>query len=1199
MKQTSSGLVLLALLCANLFAQGTTSRVIGTVSDSSGSPVAGVSVKLVNEGTNQTFTGSTSGNGAFFFESVQVGTYSILVEATGFKRFNAKGNVVNIGQPTTVNVRLELGAVTESIEVSGAYEQVQTSTSGNIGNLFSEKTIKDLPIVGTRGRNPLDLVLRQPGVVSGANTGGGVHINGARDRSVNYTLDGIDSNETSAGGGNFSPIRANPDSLAEFKVLTSNATAEYGRNSGGQVAMITKSGTNEMHGTGFWFYRTPRLNANEWENNINNIGKRQFVQNIYGGSIGGPIVKNKLFYFGNLQRLTARESALISRTVFTESARNGIFRYARGARNLPSGTPGAVVDPNGAVLPGVNLGTYNVISQDPAGLGWDPRVRALVQQTPLPNNFTGGDGLNTALYQFAALQNESQYDAVIKLDYILNDKNTVYARASWGTQNTLCDRVNGGAPFFPGTPCPVNTYRDPQNLAFNWRSNPTSKLTNEFVVGRNYFGFDFQIPSAQLDQINLASPSVLLPQDFSFGNARKLNTWQFVDNLSYFAGAHSLKFGINFRLATHQDVRGSIGGFNSTASVNFARTINTVDPVAFGLPADINQQFDRLNLESNINLILGRVGAISRGFVAQGDRFVPGVYDFTATFNEYDFYVQDTWKLSKRLTLDYGLRLEIKATPGSDPDGRVRRPNALIVAGAPATSSARWEPGPLYRSDRNNWAPSFGFAYDPFGKNKTAIRGNYRMAYDRLNTFVLSSTVFQNLPGQVQGLSTQDFGQAGGRLRNLQNLAPPTLNPNALAQPPAFGVGNITVVDPNFETPTTQMWSLGVQHQVAKNTIVEANYIGRRAYNLYGAYNANQVDIQKNAFLSAYNTVAAGGESPLMNQLMSVDTRRTGTESGSAAFRRVYQADIRNNSVGFIAADLSRRSVGGRGQAEAAGLGANFFIPYTQFAGGASVIDSNDWSTYHALQLQIERRFSNGFAGQLSYSFSKSMDTRSFDPAFTVVGTGSGQSASSTPFDINNRRLNYAPSDFDRRHAIQSYWLYELPFGRGKMFGNTAGRALDTLIGGWQFSGLMTLSSGRPFTVFSGTNTFSNVQSATADCQACRGSGQVNQRADGILWYFSPEEVAKFSNPAPGTIGTSGRNSFYGPGAFNMDSSLRKRIQFTERYSLDLRADATNITNTPTFGFPTATLTSATFGRIRDTVLSGSRKVQLALKFTF
>jgi hypothetical protein len=1183
-----------------VFAQGTTSRLIGTVADSSGAPVAGVTVRLVNEGTNQTFTAQTSANGTYFFEAVQVGQYTVTVEATGFKKVNAKGNRVNIGQPTTVNITLEVGNLAESVEVVEAYEQVQTSTSGNIGNIFSEKVIKDLPIVGTRGRNPLDLVLRQPGVVSGANTGGGVHVNGARDRSWNYTIDGIDSNETSAGGGSFSPARTNPDSLAEFKVLTSNATAEFGRNSGGQVSMVTKSGTNEFHGNAFYFYRTPRLNANEWENNINALGKRQFVQNIYGYSLGGPIKKNKLFFFTNLQRLAARESQVFTRTVYTAQARQGNWRFVRGGRNFPAGVAGASIDASGNVVPGLNIGSYNVFANDPDRLGQDPRVKGLVDGTPLPNNFFVGDGLNTAGFTFSGLQFERQYDAVIKLDYIINDKNTVFARATWGNQNTLCDRVNGGDPYFPGAVCPVNTYRDPQNLAFNWRTNPTSRITNEFVFGKNYFSFDFQIPTQNVNGINLFGQApVYVPEQLAAGNLRSLNTWQFVDNFSYFAGNHALKFGVNFRLASHTDTRGAVGGENITTVANFSRLINSVDAARFGLPADIQQANDRVNLEANINYLLGRVGSVGRGFVAQGDRYAAVPYDFKALFNEYDFYVQDTWKLSKRLTVDLGLRLEMKPAPNSSPEGRITRPDQPLVIGAAPTTTARWGQGQIYRNDRNNWAPSIGVAYDPFGAGKSVIRANYRMAYDRLNTFSLSSAVFQNLPGTAQGVRTEAFGQGGGRLRNLQPIAAPNLTPAQFAQPAAFGAATITTVDPNMETPQTHMWSLGVQQQLARGTVFEINYIGRRAHNLFGGYNANQVDINRNGFLAAYNVAAAGGESALINQIFAVDPRRLATETGSAAMRRLYAADIRGNSVATIAQDLSRRTVSGTPIAQAAGLGPNFFIPFPQFANGAFVIDSNDFSTYHGLQMQVDKRFGTGLTAQLSYTWAKSLDTRSFDPAFTIAASGTGQSASSTPFDVNNRRGNYAPSDFDRRHAIQSYWLYELPFGKNRMFGRNAGRVLNMAIGGWQVAGLMTIQSGRPFTVYSGFNSFSNIVGATADCNNCGSAGTVSQRPDGLKWYFSPEEVAAFGQPAAGSNGSSGRNRFYGPGSFNMDASFLKRVQFSERYQFEVRADMTNLTNTPTFGFPTAVQNSTTFGRIRDTVISGSRKIQLGAKFIF
>lgn len=1202
----SLSVVLSLFMALSLFGQGTTSRATGTVTDSSGSAIPGAKVTVTNEATNQSFTVTTSDTGTYVFESVQVGLYTVTVEAQGFKKVASKNNQLSIGQPMTVNLVLEVGTVTETVEVTASYEQVQTSTSGNIGNVFSQKVIQDLPIVGTRGRNPLDLVTRQPGVVSGANTGGGVHVNGARDRSWNFTVDGIDANETSAGGSNFAPIRTNPDSVAEFKVLTGNATAEYGRNSGGQVAMITRSGSNEFHGAAFWFYRTPRLNANEWEFNINNLVKRQFVQHVYGGSIGGRVIlpkydgRNKTFFFYNNQRLAARESALVDRTVYTATARQGIWRFNRAGRNLPANTPGAVVDAQGNVVAGANIGTYNILTSDPGRLGANARIRDLVNSTPLPNNFNGGDGLNTALHSFAALQFERQMDQTVKIDHIFNEKNTVFGRISWGDQNTNCDRVNGGAPFFPGGDCVVNTLRNPRNMAYNWRANPTPRLTNEFVFGRNFFAFDFQIPTNDLNGVNLTGAPVTVPQTLEFGNKRELNTWQIVNNTSYFVGAHTLRWGTNLRLASHTDVRGSIGGFNSTTGVNFSRLINTVDATTFGLPADINQAFDRAPLESSINFLLGRVGEVNRGFVASGDRFVPGLYNLKANFNEYDFYFQDTWKLKKNLTIDLGLRWEAKLAPTSSPNGRLRFPDQLVTAGAPNTNSVRWREGGLYRNDWNNLAPSIGFAWDPKGDGKMAIRANYRMAFDRINTFVLSSSVFQNLPGIVQGLADQSIGQAGGRLGQVQPLAPPTRNPNDLAQPAAFGLGNITVVDPRFETPQTHQWSFGVQKQIAKQTVVEVNYIGRRAHNLFGAYNANQVRTTTNGFIDAARVAAGGGESPLINQLMSVDPRRTGTETGSAAFRRLYAAELRLNGAGAIANDLGRRLVGGRSLPDAAGLGQYFFFPFPQFAGAMNVVDSNDFSTYHALQMQIDKRFSNGLTFQVAYTFAKSLDTRSFDPAFTVAAGGNAQSASSSPFDINNRRYNYAPSDFDRTHALQSYWVYELPFGRGKKFGGSVSRAANMVIGGWQLAGFLTLQGGRPFTAYSGSNTVYNTVNSTADCTNCnRAFGQVREEG-GIKWYFSPEERGGFQpTTALGTLGTSGRNFFRGPGSFNMDVSASKRIYFTEGIHLELRADMTNFTNTPTFGFPTATVTSTVFGRIRDGVISQSRKIQLGARFVF
>jgi hypothetical protein len=1186
---------------AAAWAQGTTSRLLGVVQDSTGAVVAGAAVELTSEATNAKFQTKSSDSGTYLFDAIQPGLYTVTVSAAGFHKISARQNQVSIGQPTTVNIRLEVGAVTEVIEVSGAYETVQTSTSGNFGNLLAQQTIADMPIVGLRGRNPVNLVFLQPGVVSGANTGGGSHVNGARDRAWNYTLDGVDVNETSSGGSETTPTKMNPDSLAEFRVITSNFTADSGRNSGAQVAMVTRSGSNEFHGSAFWFYRTPRLNANEWENNVLNVGKRMLVQNIFGGSVGGPVWKNKTFFFVNYQDLHALETSNITRTVYTDSARRGLWRYVRGGRNSPAGTANASVDAGGNVLPGVNIGTYNIVASDPARLGIDKRIAELIGQTPMPNRFDFGDGLNTAGYTFNPARKDDNYDVTMKFDHIINSKNMVYARIYFGKQTTLCDSTNGGQELFPGLTCLVNTAREPNNLAFNWRYNPTPSITNEFVFGRNYFKYNFDQPNRSLTTYTLDSAPVTVPADTSYGNLRTLRTWQFVDNATWTRGAHAVKFGANFRIQTHWDNRGSVAGLNAAPVLNFSTSINPVDPASFGLPADINQSFDRGPLESNINFLLGKVGRLQQGFVSNGSAFVAGTYLFKTRYNEYDLYLQDTWKARRNLTIDAGLRWEIRMAP-NNPENRILRPDVPLVAGASPTNTARWVPGNLYNNQLANLGPSIGFAWDPFGTGKTSIRSNYRIAFDRINTFLLSSTVYNNLPGQTIGVVTDAYGQSGGRLANVPKLSPPSTSPSSLTQPIPFSNSNITVVDPNYKTPTTHQWSFSMQREVLRNTVVEVSYFGRRAYHLLGAYNANQSEVLRNGFTDEFKIVQAGGQSALINRLAAADSRLQPGETPSGMIRRLYATEVRLNSVGAVAQSLGTRIQGTRSLTDLSGAGPFALMPFPQFLGGANIIDSNDFSTYHAFVVQVERRLSRGISVQGSYTLSKSLDTRSFDPTFTVVATGNATTAGSTPYDIYNRKLNYGISDFDRTHALQSNWLWELPFGRGKRFGDGAGPWLNRLIGGWQVTGWFRATSGRPFSTFAGAYTYNGIVQSFPNCNGCSrqdGAAYDDLAKGGFKWYFNDELLKKFSAPAVGELGNTGRNFFRRDGYFTLDISFNKRTAITEKINLELRADCTNFTNTPTFGNPTTVLTDATFGRIRSSVESSSRTIQLGAKINF
>jgi len=896
--------------------------------------------------------------------------------------------------------------------------------------------------------------------------------------------------------------------------------------------------------------------------------------------------------------LRTRESAARNRTVYTPEARKGNWRYVKGARNLPAGVTGAVVDYSGNVLPGINIGTYAVPNNDPQALGLSSQTQASIAKTPMPNNYSLGDGLNLAAYSFTALQREKQNDATVKIDHVINSRNTAFFRYSWGQQNTTCDTANDGEERFPGLGCWVNTERSPRNWAANWRWNPTARITNEFVVGKNHFTFNFDTPTADPKKVTFSFGDLTQPDLFQVGNLRMIDTYQFVDNFSYLRGAHAFKFGVNIRLQKHTDERGSVAGQNVAPTADFSTSVNTVDPVAFKLPADVNQTYDRPALERSINFLLGRVGNITQGFVAAGDQYAPGgtLFIFDARYPEADFYWQDAWKMRKNLTVDLGLRWELKWSP-SNPENRVFAPNQPIKVGSAPTNTVRWSAGQLYKNDLNNLSPSLGFAWDPFSKGKTSIRANYRLSYDRIATFGFSSAIFQSAPGQALGVVNTDFGQKGGRLTNLPSIAP-TAKPADGLQPAAISNNTMTVVDPDFRMPKTNMWSMSIQHEIWGRTVASISYIGRRGVGLFGAYDVNQVEMRKNGFLDAFNVVGAGGESDLMNKLLLPDTRRRTGESGSQMVRRLYSSQLTLNSAAAVASAINSRIQDGRSIPDLAGLGPYFFIPYPQFTGSMRVIDSNDYSTYHAMEITLERPYQAGFSFVLGYTLSKSLDTRSFDPSLTILSTANSQSASSTPFDINNRRLNYALSDFDRTHVFTARFAYDLPWGKGKRWLN--GRYIDKIASGWSLAGITVIQGGRPMTIYSGSNTISNIVQTPANCSGCdHGFGEVYDDPVGYKFYLNPTERATFSTPAAGAFGNTGRNFLRGPGSFNLNLGILKKTNITETKYVEFRCEFTNITNTPTFGFPTATVTSSLFGRIGTGVISGSRKMQLALKLYF
>ena len=1230
----SSILVLLIITTVG-FAQGTTSRVTGVVTDPQGAAVAGATVTLTNEGTGVALTVETSDSGTYTFDLLQAGNYTITVEKQGFKKFLSEHNAINVNQPATVNATLEVGNVNEVVQVTAAQETVQTSTSGNIGTTIEERELNNLPIVGTRGRNPLDLLNIQPGVVFGGNTGGTIHVHGSRDRAFNFTLDGIDINESTAGGSNFTPLRPNPDSISQVQIVTSNFTAELGRSSGAQVSMVTRSGTNEFHGTAFEFYRTPRLDARSYTANINRAAKDQFVQHIFGGSVGGPIIKNKLFFFTNLQLLRAYDTALVQRTVYTAQARTGLFRYVVGRANAPAGTATAAVDGNGnAILPACVgspptnspcIASYNIATQAPNGL--DAALGAIFNAMPAPNNFTIGDGLNTAGFNFASPQREKQYDFVTKFDYNLNSNHAIYVRYARGRQNTLGDSANTGRPVLPGFPNFVDTFRSPDNTAINYRWTISPKLANEFIFGVSRFSFSFLTPNPDPNLPFVFLDSIATPNtNFSY-NARGVRTLQYIDNLTYVHGAHTFKGGINFRYNRHRDDRSNVAG----SAIEPVVTLGNAGGFAgYNLPApgatSINAT-DLTRLQNTLANLQGRVNTISIAFVTPPDNnsaFAPiGTrWINVATYPELDFYFQDNWRLRPNLVLDLGLRMEAKLQP----DLATREtlvPNQPVKLGAPPSNTLRWVPGELFEK-QFVFLPSVGFAWDPFKDGKTSIRGNYRIASDRIATFLFGSSIFQSTPGNNTSVINSTFGQSGGLWRNAGPVIAglvPSGTPDALRQPPPISNNSLSVIDPDLQFPQIHQWVLSVQRELWKSNVIEVNYIGKHAVHLLGGYDVNQANIFASVpgitgnFLEAFNHLRANTANThaLMNRLFTGDASNA---AGSAAFRTLVGANLANGNVGTAALQVSQQqclaSHVTAGICTTTGVslisrtaGNPFlFQPYPQFTGALNVFDSNDYSNYKAFEFIFRRRMTSGLGYQVAYTWSISKDNRSWDPSLSTVSRGSVQSASSTPFDINNRALNYAWSDFDRRHVLQAAYVYELPFGKGRRW-SIDNSIVDHVIGGWQVSGTLVSASGRPFTVYSGFNTFSNVVQSTADCNNCsRYLGQLVQEgtpATGTrnFWFDANARALFPLNVAPGSIGNTGRNYFVAPVYNQADLSILKKFRITERVSFDIRADIRNLTNHPSFDNPTAVRNNALFGRINDSVTNTARRIQLVGKLYF
>jgi hypothetical protein len=1154
--------VLLLSFAPTALAQVTNGRIELQVVDSSGAGVGGAKISL-RDSRRQINVGPeavTEADGTYLYASLRPSMYEITVEANGFRRA-VIANVELLSSATVkLTVKLELGQVTEAISVEANAIQVNTADSQGARSI----SMREIDVLPQLGRGPLALAALTPGISVDANDQSFSRVNGLRQGSNNTRLDGIDVNDSVVPRFGLTLTPSNTDSVEEVRIITNGGKAEFGRNAGAQIEMVTRSGTNAFHGNAFEFLRNSKLNSNTFFNNAAGTARPKFNQSIFGGSFGGPAIKDKLFFFANFQGTETRQDVSRNRTVATAEAKQGIFRWRDGAGNIQS---------------------FNIAANDPAGRGVDPAMRNLFNLMLAPNNNEVGDGLNSAGHRLNIGSPAKSYQGTGKIDWQATALHRVFFRYSKLSAESVDDLNNAERTFPSQQDGMIINDRYGFSVGSDWTLSPT--LINEFRAGRQYADTEFARPDRP------QGPAIITilftdPINTTFGQNRKAPVNDFTDNLTILRGKHTFKTGANFRQISQFNQN-----FNGVyPNVSLARVGGNIVPASFGpqgLSTAMRQQF-----ESLYNDVLGRPGQITQTFYSDLQTFQDTGLPRTRTFDfkELGLFFQDDWKIKPNLTLNIGLRWEYLGSPSETNglQGSVTRladiNPAANIADFRIERQSQW-----YKNDYNNFAPRFGFAWDPFRDGKTSIRGGYGIFFDRMIGSA-SNLSDGNTPGFAQGAQTFPNAAPGA------NRSFSVLTANEYPQKPAAPVTNpaldrqtsVVAFADNLRTGYVQHFSFGVQREIARNTVLDVNYVRTLGVKLFMWRDLNQPKIEGD-FLNAFNELerfrATGAAPSANNTLVRLFGSPTAAVAGvTAAALQQGLAGTAANTIDTVAANFNRYA-----QAGISNFYLRNFPQFNQFLHGVN----DGRSHYNGLQMSLSRN-AGGLRAAVNYTFSKALDNTSEE--------GNGFLAANAPLDNFNLRSNYGRTTADRPHVFNFLASYALPFGRGKRFLTGAPTVVNKLIGDWELGSLGMLQSGRPFTVTSGRRTNASTGNATADYNGTdRSIGAVDKAGNGVF-YFTQAQIAQFSFAPAGSIGTAGRNTFRGPGFFNLDFSLVKRIPLTERIKLGYRLEMFNALNRANFNNPNFNFSIPnSFGRITTLVNgssgNGARVMQMALRLDF
>jgi len=1053
-----------------------TGTIVGMVTDPTGSSVVGAAVTITNVATNEVSRATTDAAGAYYVPNLRPGQYQVTVEAPGFKKFIREAVPLQIDQRARVDAALTLGPTMETIEVTAAAPVLQTET-GAIGQVVDNRKIVELPL---NGRGAFNLIGLVPGVAedsSAGASGASARINGGRNRLNEIQLDGITVVNVKGGGVGYTPM---VDALEEFKIVTNSFSAEYGRTGGGVILATIKSGTNSLHGTVFEFLRNDALNARNFFARPTQK-KPVLRRNQFGFAVGGPIRRDKTFFFGDWEGTRVRTASVRTSTVPTPAMRAG---------DLSGFNP--IYDPDTTrVVNGQVVRDPIANNQIPAAR-FDPAAAKVLSFYPAPN----GPGLANN-YVLAGPGKSSNNSGDVRIDHNMSTAIKLMGRYSISPSNSA------PSPTFdtPGNPSNYPSEGKQQNAAFSYMHTLRPTVINELRAGFNrVYSQDTSPTLGQNYPQKLGIPGV--PQDnfplinitglASVGNARsrpallRMTAFQLVDNLSVMRGRHYLKFGFDFR-------RSYMNNYNPT---------NASGEFGFG------------PLQTGISSNSKTGDAFASFLFGQGSGFqlLPGVSGYLS-FPSYDVYAQDDIRISPRITLNLGVRYE-PAFQWVEKYDRITcfNPEKRTLDFAGQNGAPRH----FFPYDWNNPGPRFGLAYR--ATDAWVLRLGYGMYFS-------SAPVASNpgTPLEAPFPYARSFTIPAAPLTNLASYVLSRF-PGGASDFDVTGrtAGENVYFDRKSRAPYMQSWNLSVQRRLWRDAAVDLAYAGTSGTKLYTpGSNLNQV----------------------APQLLGPPAQFGGLTSQQ---RRPFP-EFQN-------------------------------IAYNTF--GAS-------SIYHSLQAKLEQRYHSGLSYLMSYTWSKAIDNGS------GLFPGDNPSVSSS-FRLQNRynmRGERSIAASDQAHRFVTSYTYDLPWGPGRRFLNS-GSLWQRVLGSWQIGGIALLRSGLPFGVDSTQN--------TTDSQGGRqranriGDGKLDRSQRTLAHFF---DTAAFVNPPPYTFGNSARNVLRAPGRVNLDLLLARKFPLTERFRLDFRAEAFNLSNTPAFGFPGATVGTPQFGVISSA--DDGRQIQFALKLNF